>query len=194
MDNGKPLLTSEEMSIDGSVNQFDDADEEIAPDENGFFKIAIGILIGATLGGIAGALTNKSTVNRVNQKVKGVGNSVKGAAVSVSETVKEVGNAVNNIAVGVNETVRDVSSTVKGSADEVTDTVETTASTVKATTENVNDTLKTTLDAVQNTVNTIQHSNNPRPAQQSKPVQERVEINNETLYRLVPVAPDTTAK
>lgn len=197
MDNGNQTLTADGISVDETADQFDDArDTTAAPNENGFARIAIGILIGATLGGIVGALTNRGAVDRVNQTVKKVGDSVKGAAASVSETVKEVGNAVNSVAVGVNETVRDVGGTVRGAADDVTDTVETTASTVRATTDDVNDEVKTTLNAVQNTVTTIQRSSNLRPAEQAKPAEQIVEAaaTEETLYRLVPVAPDTTAK
>ncbi|MBW4420378.1 MAG: hypothetical protein KME13_14280 [Myxacorys californica WJT36-NPBG1] len=200
MSNNNYLLTPEEASTDESANQFDDT---TTPSENGFSKIAIGILIGAALGGIAGALTNRSTVNRVNQTVKNAGNSVKGAAVSISEAVKEVGNAVNSVAVGVNETVRDVGSGITGAADEVTETVETTVSAVKDTSDGINATMKTTVGAVQKTVATIQQPDALRSSEQAdaqtsaqtEPTEQIATASDgETLYRLVPVAQDTSPK
>ncbi|MBW4542600.1 MAG: hypothetical protein KME43_26235 [Myxacorys chilensis ATA2-1-KO14] len=201
MSNNNYLLTPEETSADESANQFDDT--TATPGKNGFSKIAIGILIGAALGGIAGALTSRSTVNRVNQTVKDVGNSVKGAAVGISEAVKEVGNAVNSVAVGVNETVRDVGSGITRAADEVTETIETTVSAVKDTTDGVNATMETTVGAVQNTVATIQQpdalrSSKQADAQANAQTESTEQIatasDGETLYRLVPVAQDTPSK
>lgn len=198
MDDNQPFVAGEtnlnepvEQFIQESDEQFDHA--TTTPTENGFLRIAIGVLIGAALGGIAGALTNRNAVDRVNQSIKRVGNSVKEAAANVSETVQELGNAVNSVAVGVNDTVRDVGSSVRGAADQVTDTVETTVSTVQDTTDGVNETVKTTIDAVQNTVTSIQKSGTLRSNQPTQPVERIVAASNGgTLYRLVPVAPDKT--
>lgn len=183
-----------EQFIQESDGQFDEAADQAAAasSENGFLRIGIGVLIGAVLGGIAGALTNRNAVDRVNQSVKRVGSSVKGAAATVSETAQELGNAVNSVAVGVNETVQDVGSSIRNTADKVTDTVETTASTLQDTAEGVNDAVETTIGAVQNTVTSIQKSGAPRSKKPTQPVQQIVAASNGgTLYRLVPVAPDT---
>ncbi len=198
MYNGNEVSASKEMSVDESVKQFENTFDEVEYEtvssaQNGFLKIAIGMLIGAAVGGIAGALTKKNNVDRVNQTVQGVGNSVRNAATSVSETVQEVGNAVNKVTVGVNDTIKDVGITVKGAADEVSGTVEITTSTLKNATEDVWDTIKTTIDAVQNTVTTLQKASDFRTVEQARPVEQIVETaTGGMLYRLVPVSQDTT--
>ena len=64
---------------------------------NELAKVAIGALIGATLGAVAAALTIKGTAQKVNQTVKGVGNAVKGATGSFNQTLKGVGDAIKTL-------------------------------------------------------------------------------------------------
>lgn len=173
--NGNQLLTGDETSIEESTSiPFTDAEDVT---ENGFARIAIGVLVGATLGGIAAALTNRGTVDRVNQTVKNAGDTVKKAAASVNDTVQDVGDAVSSVATGVNNTVREVGDAVKETAEGVNGTVKNTLSAVKDTTEDVNDTVRNTLDAVKQSAENISES----------PVKDASTSSGETLYKLVPI-------
>lgn len=144
-------------------------------------KVAIGALIGASLGAIAAALTNKGTAERVNQTIKGVGNTVKRAATGVNDTVKDVGDAVKNVATGVNDTVKDVGESVKGAATGVNDTVKSTVDAVKGTAVDVNDTVKGTVDAVKGAADEVKRSTSTNPNQGVKPSEKQ------RAYLLVPV-------
>lgn len=140
-------------------------------------KVAIGGLLGATLGLLAGALAHKGTAQRVNQTVKSVGNAVKGAAQSVDQTVKDVGDAVKSVAEGVNDTVKDVGDAVKGATEGVNQTVKSTVDTVKGTAEIVNDTVKDTVDSAKSAVEDVKVSANQGVKAPDK----------QTTYILVPV-------
>lgn len=167
-------LTEAESNIDVSLNNTS-SDESIA--DNGFNKIAIGVLIGATLGGIAGALSTRGVVDRVNQTVRGVGNSVKKAASSVNDTVKNVGDAVHSVTNEVNGTVREVGDAVKDATEGVSSTVYDTVNAVKHTAADVNSTMQNTVNAVKDTAGEMIPSNE----------EERNVTEQNTLYKLVPV-------
>lgn len=140
-------------------------------------QIAIGALVGATIGGVATALSNRSIVNRINQTVRGVGSTVKRAANSVDDAVRGVGDAVQSVATGVNDTAKEVSDVVRETAEGIGGTVKDTINTVQNTAENVNDTVKSTADAVRCTTEEVTTSNQ-REANGSE---------NDTLYKLIPV-------
>jgi methyl-accepting chemotaxis protein len=187
--NDNSLSTSAIQSINGSTDP-SDSSEDPSLNGGGFSKVALGVLIGATIGGIATALTNKGTVDRVNQSIKGIGNSVKGVAIGFNKTVKEVGTAFNSVVSGVNEVVQDVGSTVRTAAEEVNETVESTMTHVKDTKDDVSDTMKSTSTAIQNTVATIQYASEQIRPQGTEPAQSAAASqpsSTETLYRLVPV-------
>ena len=154
---------------------YTDPDSEIT--FNGFARVALGVLIGATLGGIAGALTNKRVVDRINRTVKDVGNTVKKTAVSVNDTVQEVGDAVYSVATSVNDTVKDAGGTVKETAESVNGTMQHTLGAIRNTTKDVNGTVQETLDAVKKVADDVNASTQPDVDKSS----------GETLYKLVPV-------
>lgn len=172
----KQLSTGDETALDEPARiPYADTDPEITT--NGFARVALGVLIGATLGGIAGALTNKGVVDRINRTVKDIGNTVKTTAVSVNDTVQEVGDAVYNVATSVNDTVKDAGSTVKETAEGVSGTMQHTLGAIRNTTKDVNGTVQETLDAVKKVTDDMNASTQPEVEKSS----------GETLYKLVPV-------
>ncbi len=182
MTNGTRLLTND-INVDNFTEEFDP--ERSNPEattttttnkETGRFLT--GILIGATLGGIASILSSKNAIELINQNIKKVGNAVNKTATGINNTVKEVGEAVQNVAVVVNDTFQDVESTFKTTAEDVGETVKTTASAVKNTTENVKGTVKTTADIINTVKQPMQNMGNNQPTNESE---------NETLYKLVPI-------
>ncbi|HEY9696408.1 MAG TPA: hypothetical protein V6D10_04045 [Trichocoleus sp.] len=167
-------LTEAESNIDVSPNNTS-SDENIS--DNGFNKVAIGVLIGATLGGIAGALSTRGVVDRVNRTVRDVGNSVKKAASSVDDTIRQVGDAVHSVTTEVNSTVKDVGDAVKDATEGVSSTVQSTVNSVKSTAADVNSTVQNTVNAVKDTTGEMIPSNE----------KERNVTEQNTLYKLVPV-------
>lgn len=152
--------------------------DEIADESShALTQIAIGAIVGAAIGGVATALSNRAIVNRINQTVRGVGSTVKRAANSVDDTVRGVGDAVQSVATGVNDTAKEVSDVVREAAQGIGGTVKDTINTVQNTAENVNDTVKTTADAVRCTTEEVTTSNQ-RNTNGSE---------NDTLYKLIPV-------
>lgn len=140
-------------------------------------KVAIGGLLGATLGMLAGALAHKGTAQKVNQAVESVGNAVKGAAQGVNQTVKGVGDTVQSVAQGVNETVKDVGDAVKGATEGVNQTVISTVDTVKGTAQVVNDTVKDTVHSANSAAEDVKVSTH----------QGAKAPNKQTTYILVPM-------
>lgn len=140
-------------------------------------QIAIGAIIGATIGGVATALSNRAIVDRINQTVRGVGSTVKRAANSVDNTVRGVGDAVQSVATGVNDTAKEVGEAVKETAQGISDTVKSSINTVQDTAENVNDTVKSTADVVCSTTEEVTKSNQYNASGSE----------NDTLYKLIPV-------
>ncbi|MBD2075129.1 YtxH domain-containing protein [Phormidium sp. FACHB-592] len=172
----KQRSTGDETVLDEPARiPYADPDSEIT--DNGFARVALGVLIGATLGGIAGALTNKRVVDRINRTVKDVGNTVKTTAVSVNDTVQEVGDAVYSVATSVNDTVKDAGGTVKETAEGVSGTVQHALGAIKNTSKDVNGTVQETLEAVKKVSEDINTSAQPKVEKSS----------GETLYKLVPI-------
>jgi gas vesicle protein len=141
-------------------------------------RLLTGILIGATVGGVASILSSKSAISRINRNVQKVGNIVDKTATNINNTVKDVGEGVQSVAVVVNDTFQDVEVTFKSTADDVNETVKSTVSAVKTTAQSVNNTVKTTADII----NTVKQ---PAENRESKPPNNN--SGNETLYKLVPI-------
>lgn len=162
-----------------------------SPNENGLTKIAIGALIGATLGGLAAALANRETTERISQTIRDLGKTARTTADNLNDSVQRIGDAVNAVAASVNDTTKDVNAAVNSVATNVSGTVKNTASTVRGTAEGVNETVKTAMNAV-NTVkesaSNIQEAETVNVAAASSSGTS----NGETLYKLVPVSPDET--
>ncbi|MGL5871620.1 MAG: hypothetical protein ACRC2R_04505 [Xenococcaceae cyanobacterium] len=182
MINSTQLLT-DDINVDNFTEEFDPENPEATTTtttnkETGRFLT--GILIGATLGGIASILSSKNAIELINQNIKKVGNAVNKTATNINTTVKEVGEAVQNVAVVVNDTFQDVEATFKTTAEDVGVTVKTTASAVKNTTENVKGTVKTTADIINTVKQPMQNMGN-------QPTNNSNESENETLYKLVPI-------
>jgi gas vesicle protein len=116
--------------------------------ENGFAKVAIATLIGASVGAVAGILALKGSAQKINQSAKSVGDIIKNAVEGINQTVKSASDTIKTAADGINETVKDVGNTVKNSAVNTNDTIKDTVSTVKNTAVNVNDTVKNAMHIV----------------------------------------------
>lgn len=160
------------MSEDGS----DSSDQNVSPNSQAFTRVAIGALVGATLGGIAGALTNKGVVDRINTSVRGVGNTVRKTTAGIDETIKGVGDAVQSVAVGVNTTAREINEAVRETAEGISGTVQSTVHTVQNTADDVQETVGSTVNTVKSVVEETTASANLAP-----------DADQTTLYKLVPV-------
>ena len=154
----------------------DSSDQNVSPNSQAFTKVAIGALIGATLGGIAGALTNRGVVDRINTSVRGVGNTVRKTTAGIDETVKGVGNAVQSVAVGVNTTAKEINEAVRETAEGISGTVKSTVNTVQSTADDVQETVGSTVNTVKSVVEETTASANLAP-----------DADQATLYKLVPV-------
>ncbi|MBD2195940.1 MULTISPECIES: hypothetical protein [Calothrix] len=146
-------MNGNQQILDKSDNNIDfatDKSETYTTDSgsNNLAKIAMGAIIGGTLGAVAIALTIKGTAERINQGIQGLGNGVKGAAKGVNNTVQGVGTAIKTVADGVNYTVKDVGDAIKDSAEGVNNTVINTVDVVKNTAVKINDTVQDTVDTV----------------------------------------------
>jgi gas vesicle protein len=165
-------MSNSDRIFNGEQNNFTDSTENYTTDRvepettttnNGMGRLLFGVLIGATLGGIASVLTNKSTVERINKNVKDLGNAVKKAATNINDTIKDVDDAVNSVATGINDTYKDVEHTVIVNAVDAGQTVRSTVNTVK-----------------KPIANNIQSNDK---------VSDRINQNG-TLYKLVPIDQD----
>ncbi|MBD2775006.1 hypothetical protein [Iningainema tapete] len=175
-------------AIDLSTVQYDDTERQETKNE--IYKVFVGGLIGATLGGIAGALLIKGTAEKINQTVKNVGDKVKGASENFSQTVKGVGDAVQTVANGVNETVKDVGNTVNNTATDVNETVKSTADTVKGSANGMSTTVKNTVDTVKSAVTDVRQSVTSTAksgATEVSPEHQIIKLPNNQAYMLVPV-------
>lgn len=171
------------------------SEDSTFPSGNGLPKIAIGALIGAVLGGLAVALTNQETAEQISRSIRGLGKTVKATAENVNDAVQNVGDAVNGVAVAVNDTNKDVNDAVNGVATKLGSTVKESITTVQDTAKGVKETAKTTA----NVVNTVKSSVNSiqEVAQQTDnaPIDVSTEVSKgETLYKLIPVSQDQSAK
>lgn len=186
--NDTPLLPPARSDNDPPVDQLSPNANATVMDESpandGLTKVAIGVLVGATLGGVAGALANPGVVDRLNQAVKGVGDAIKRAAANVNDNVQNVGEAVHSVSTGVNDTVKDVGNAVKDAAEGINSTVKDTLNTVKHTAEDVNDTVKDTFNDVKAT--TVKDTTEAHNASGEEAVGTS---DNGTLYKLIPVNP-----
>ncbi|MEN9564821.1 MAG: hypothetical protein RLZZ69_17 [Cyanobacteriota bacterium] len=154
-----------------------DTDTTTKTSNSEIVRLLTGILIGATLGGVASILSSKSAISRINQNIQKVGNVVNKTAKNINNTVKDVGEGVQSVATVVNDTFQDLDVNFKTTADDVDETVKSTVSTVMNTAQSVNNTVKTTADII----NTVK-----------QPIENRGEQpnnngGNETLYKLVPI-------
>jgi gas vesicle protein len=116
--------------------------------ENGFAKVAIATLIGASVGAVAGILALKGSAEKINQSAKAVGDVIKNAVEGINQNVKSASDTIKTAADGINETVKDVGNTVKNSAVNTNDSIKDTVDTVKNTAVNVNDTVKNAMNIV----------------------------------------------
>jgi gas vesicle protein len=116
--------------------------------ENGFAKVAIATLIGASVGAVAGILALKGSAQKINQSAKTIGDVIKSAVEGINQTVKSATDTIKTAADGINETVKDVGNTVKTSAVNANDSIKDTVDTVKNTAVNVNDTVKNAMHIV----------------------------------------------
>lgn len=152
-------------------------DQDVSPDSQVFTKVAIGALVGATLGGIAGALTHKGVVDRINTSVRGVGNTVRKTTAEIDETIKGVGDAVQSVAAGVNTTAKEINEAVRETAEGISGTVKSTVHTVQDTADDVQQTVGSTVNTVKSVVEDTTASAALAP-----------DTDQATLYKLVPVA------
>ncbi|MBD3885783.1 hypothetical protein IFO70_29145 [Phormidium tenue FACHB-886] len=186
--NDTPLLPPARSDSDLSAEQFSHANPTVMdedPVNNGLTKVAIGVIVGATLGGVAGALANPGTVERINQTVRGVGEAIKKAAANVNDNVQTVGDAVHSVSTGVNNTVKDVGDAVKGATEGINNTVKGTLNTVKHTAEDINGTVKDTFNDVKDKTAAEAHNASDEEIVSAS--------DNGTLYKLVPINPSESS-
>ncbi|AFZ37231.1 hypothetical protein Sta7437_3735 [Stanieria cyanosphaera PCC 7437] len=131
---------------------------------NGLNRLISGVIIGATLGGIASILTNKNSVARINKNIKDIGNTVKKTAININDTIQDIGDAVQSVATGVNDTYRDVERTIAVTA------------------VDVNATVKDAVNVVKNPINY-----NVQSSPTSNETSTKQANINGTLYKLVPI-------
>jgi gas vesicle protein len=105
---------------------------------NNLNKVLLGGLLGATLGTLAAALSNKKTVQGANLAAKGVGDAVKSVGEGVNVAAKGVGEAAKTVAEGVNQ----------GLVNPVVDAIKDTAEGAKKSLESATDKLKQTAEYV----------------------------------------------
>ena len=110
-------------------------------------KVGIGAVVGAVVGAVAVTLAGKVTVESVNNTVKGIGEVIKGIAMSVNNTVKGAGDAVKDVAETVNYVVEDVGATIKGVSEDINRNIKSTVNVVGGADEGINY-IKGTVDAV----------------------------------------------
>lgn len=191
--NGNPQLLDETQ---GEINLVTKEPETSTDDRgtNDLAKIAMGALVGATLGAVAVALSIKGTAQRINQTVQGLGNGVKDAANGVNQTVRGVGEAIKTVAEGVNDTAKDVGNAVKTSAQGVNDTVQDTVSAVKVASVKVNNTVQETVSTVKGTAvsvnDTVQNTVDLASSvvEHEQPSSQKTNVpDDQTAYILVPV-------
>ncbi|HEY9879239.1 MAG TPA: hypothetical protein V6D29_12345 [Leptolyngbyaceae cyanobacterium] len=152
-------------------------DENIAAKNQVLTKVAIGALVGAALGGIAGALTNRAVVDRINRSVRSVGDTVKNTTTEIDNTIKGVGDAVQSVAAGVNSTAKEINDAVRGTAEGISGTVKSTVHTVQD-----------TADDIQGSVDSTVHTLKAVVGETSEAAQQVTSSEDTTLYKLIPVS------
>ena len=165
-------------SIEESARVPSNTDTTTKTPNSEIVRFLTGMLIGATLGGVASILSSKSAISRINQNIQKVGSVVDKTATNINNTVKDIGEAVQSVAVVVNDTFQDVEETFKSTADDVNETVKSTVSTVTNTAQSVNNTVKATADIINTVKQPVENRENKQPNNND---------GNETLYKLVPI-------
>jgi phage-related protein len=181
MTNSNQILTDQienSSFTEESERMLSNTDTTTTTPNSEIVRLLAGMLIGATLGGVASILSSKSAVSRINQNIQKVGSVVDKTATNINNTVKDVGEAVRSVAAVVNDTFQDVEGTFKSTADDVNQTVESTVSAVKNTAQSVNNTVKTTADIINTVKQPVENRENKQPNNNG---------GNETLYKLVPI-------
>jgi gas vesicle protein len=185
-------FSSNGVARDGSSQGSSTSTTNVISSDNGLSKIALGALIGATLGGIVAALTIRGTTDRVNQVIRGVGRTAKSTADSLSDSAQRVGDAVNSVAENVGDTTKDVNEAVSSVAARVGSTVTNTVSTVKGTTAQVNEVVKTASNVVGMVKDNTGIQDAVKQTAQTATEAPNVGANGETLYKLIPVGQNSS--
>lgn len=144
-----------------------------------WIKVAIGAIVGATLGGIAGALADKKTVDRLNRSVKDAGESLKRTTADLNRSVQDVGDAVLTLTTNVTDTTKDVGGVIRETAGHVNSSVQNTVNTLRSTANELTGTVQETVNSVKDAtegVRSVEESSTTTPDQ-------------DTLYKLIPVEP-----
>jgi gas vesicle protein len=171
-----------EYSDDVTVNNINSVSSD-----HGLSKIALGALIGATIGGIVAALTLRENTERINQAVRDLGKTAKSTADSVSNSAQRVGDAVNSLADNVSDTTKEVNEALISVTTSVGGTLLNTMSTVKGTAAEVNETVKTAVGTVKEGASGAIHQTTHMTGETPD-----VANNGETLYKLIPVGQNPT--
>lgn len=185
MNGNQQVLDKSEDKLDFVTDKADDSTTEKS--SNNLAKIAIGAIIGGTLGAVAIALSIKGTAERINQTIQGLGNGVKGVAKGVNNTFQGVGEGIKTVADGVNDIVKDVGDSIKVSAEGVNNTVVNTADVVKNTAVKFNDTVQDTVDSVKNTAVDVKDTVKDVANLDNSENQDTNVANDQATYMLVPV-------
>ena len=177
-------MTTQVLIPDNSTNQSTSQDfnarsssDAVASSGSGLSRIAIGALVGATLGGLAAALANRETGSRITQTIRNFGGVAKNTASNVVEMAKQIEETVDAIAVSVNDTVEDLGEATGNITVNLGGTVQNTMSTVKGTAQGLNTTLKAATGAVRGATGTNGSSEE----------QTLMDPNTGKRYKLTPV-------
>jgi gas vesicle protein len=171
-----------EYPNDASVNEINSASNN-----NGISKIAVGALIGATIGGIVAALTLRESTDRINRAVRDLGKTAKSTADSINHSAQRVGDAVSSLADNVSDTTKEVNEALISVTTNVGGTLLNTMSTVKGTAAEVNETVKTAVGTVKEGASGAIHQTTHTTGETPD-----VANNGETLYKLIPVGQNPT--
>lgn len=127
-------------------------------------RLMFGVLIGATVGGIASILTHRDSVDLINKNIKNMGDNIKKTATNINDTIQNIGDAVQSVATGVRDTYRDVERTIVVTA------------------VDVNATVKDTVNVVKSPIDTNVQSSQTN----NQTIQKEANINGQ-MYKLVPI-------
>jgi gas vesicle protein len=172
----------DEYPDDASVNEVNSASSN-----NGLSKIAVGALIGATIGGIVAALTLRESTERINRAVRDLGKTAKSTADSINHSAQKVGEAVSSLADNVSDTTKEVNEALISVTTNVGGTLLNTMSTVKGTAAEVNETVKTAVGTVKEGASGAIHQTTHTAGETPD-----VANNGETLYKLIPIGQNPT--
>ncbi|MBD2204824.1 hypothetical protein H6G33_13385 [Calothrix sp. FACHB-1219] len=185
MNGNQQLLDKSDNNLDFSSEKSENYTTDNG--SNNLAKIALGAIVGGTLGAVAVALTIKGTAERINQTIQSFGNTVKGAAKGVDNTVQGVGTAIKTVADGVNYTAKDVGDAIQVSAESVNNTVINTVDVVKSTAVKINDTVQDTVDTVKDKAVDVKDSVEDAANMSNSESQNSNVSNDPATYLLIPV-------